>query len=86
MRAVAHHQPSTGLVALGDELADVGVHLGLQCLGQHPPRTLPHDVIDQRRRLTQLDTAGAVIARHRLGDYREHGSYLPDRRCRAAFA
>jgi hypothetical protein len=30
--------------------SDIGVHLGLQRLGQHPPRALPHDLIDQRRR------------------------------------
>jgi hypothetical protein len=24
--------------------SDIGVHLGLQRLGQHPPRVLPHDL------------------------------------------
>ena len=83
MAAVAHHQPAAPLVALGAEPGDVGINLGLQGLGQHPPRALPHDVVDHRRRLTQLDAASAVIAHHRLGDYREHGSYLPDRRSSA---
>jgi len=35
MRAVAYHQPSTLFLALVAELRDIGLHLGLQCLGQH---------------------------------------------------
>jgi hypothetical protein len=48
--AIPHHQAPALLVPLGGELGDVGVHLGLQRLGQHPPRALPHNLIDQRRR------------------------------------
>ena len=50
MRAVPDHQAAAVLVPLLSEPGDVGVHLGLQRLGQHPPGTLPHDLIDQRRR------------------------------------
>jgi hypothetical protein len=48
--AIAHHQAAAVLVPLGGERRNVGVHLGLQRLSQHPPGTLPHDLIDQRRR------------------------------------
>jgi hypothetical protein len=50
MRAVAHHQPPAVLVALAGELGDVGVDLGLQRLGQHPPGTVADDLVDQRHR------------------------------------
>ena len=49
---VAHHQPTPVVVALVGEPSDVGVDLGAQCLGQHPPRTLADDLIDHRRRRT----------------------------------
>jgi hypothetical protein len=48
--AIPHHQAAAILATLGRVGRDIGVHLGLQCLGQHPPRALPHDLIDQRRR------------------------------------
>jgi hypothetical protein len=48
--AIADHQPAAVPVALGGMRRDTGIHLGLQRLGQHPPRALPHDLIDQRRR------------------------------------
>jgi hypothetical protein len=35
---------------LGGVSRDIGVHLGLQRLRQHPPGVFPHDLIDQRRR------------------------------------
>jgi hypothetical protein len=35
---------------LGGERRGVGVHLGLQRLGQHPPGAFPDDLINQRRR------------------------------------
>jgi hypothetical protein len=87
MAAVAYHQPAPVLVALLAERGDVGVDLGLQRLGQHPPGTLAHDLVDHRRR------AGGRSRHPRLvpvvgvlGDYGEHGSYLPDRRWRAGLA
>jgi hypothetical protein len=79
--AVAHHQPPARLVTLLGEPGDALLHLAAQRLGEHPPRTFTHDVIDHRRGLAQRHTAGAgVIVSSRLGDYGEHGSYLPDRR------
>ena len=48
--AVADHQPAAVLIPLGGMRRDIGVHLGLQRLGQHPPGAFPHDLIDQRRR------------------------------------
>ena len=86
MRAVAHHQPVAPLVALAGEPGDARIGLGLQRLGQHPPGALAHDVIDQRAGLAQRQAAGAVLARHRLRDYGEHGSYLPDQRWHAGLA
>jgi hypothetical protein len=44
--AIADHQAVTILVAFAGELGDVGVHLGLQRLGQHPPGALADDLID----------------------------------------
>jgi hypothetical protein len=88
--AVAHHQPPPALVTLAGEPGDVGVDLGLQRLGQQPPGALPDDLVDQRlgsddrSRHAQLDTT--VGAGRLIGDYGEHGSYLPDRRCRAGLA
>ncbi len=49
VRAVADHQAPAVGVPLVDELGDVGVHLGLQRRGQHPPGALPDNLIDQRR-------------------------------------
>jgi hypothetical protein len=43
---VSHQAAAT----LASELSDVGIDLGLQRLGQHPPSTLTHYLIDQRRR------------------------------------
>ena len=54
VRAVADHQPAAVLIALGGMRRDIGVHLGLQRLGQHPPGALSHDLINQRRRAALL--------------------------------
>ena len=80
--AVAHHQPAPVLVALVAERGDVGLDLGLQRLGQHPPGTLADDLVDQRRR----PRAAGVIGVGGSRNYGEHGSYLPDRRWRADLA
>ena len=82
VRAVAHHQPVPVLVPLADEPGDIGVNLGLQGLGQHPPGTLADDLIDQR---PTTITAG-VISVGNSRNYGKHGSYLPDRRWRADLA
>jgi hypothetical protein len=85
--AIAHHQPAPVLVALVGESAAVGVYLGQQRLGQHPPRTLPDELVDHRRRRTrQSDRDAGTIAHTGLRDYVEHGSYLPGQRYRAGLA
>ena len=87
MAAVAYHQPAPVLVALLAERGDVGVDLGLQRLGQHPPATIADDLVDQRHRRLNAAAARVVIAAvGLLGNYSEHGSYLPDRRWRADLA
>jgi hypothetical protein len=53
-RAVVRNGPrdpagAAVLIAFGGVRRDIGVHFGLQRLGQHPPGALPHDLIDQRR-------------------------------------
>jgi len=81
MRAVAHDQSVTALVALTGELGDVGLNLSLQRLSQHPAGTLTHDLIDHRRRAAGCIGRGPLVtAVGLLGHYAEHGSYLPDRR------
>jgi hypothetical protein len=83
VRAVAHHQPATVLVAIGGEPGDVVVDLGLQRLGQHPTGTLTDEFIDQRPDTTR---PAGVIGVGSSRNYRKHGSYLPDRRWRADLA
>jgi hypothetical protein len=74
-------------VALGGEAGDVGADLGLQRFGQHPPGALAHDLVDQRPRRAGGRPRGVVlVAVGLLGNYGEHGSYLPDRRWRADLA
>jgi hypothetical protein len=47
---VADHQAAAIPIPLGSMRRDIGVHLGLQRPGQHPPGALADDLIDQRRR------------------------------------
>ncbi len=70
--AVADDQPAAAFVSLVSELGDVGVDLGFQRGGEHPPGALADDLVDQRR-------AGrrTVLGRVLLGDYREHGRAFP---------
>ena len=82
--AVAHHQPPPVLVAVVGEPGAVGIHFGLQRLGQHPPRALPDKVVDQRR--PRRRSSRRTIAAGRIRNYSEHGSYLPDQRYRAGLA
>ena len=72
--AVAHHQTVAVLVELVGVRVDVGGDLGLQRCGEHPPRALTHEVIDQRhaRRRGCWRHLG-------VGNYREHGRTLPTR-------
>jgi thiamine pyrophosphate-dependent acetolactate synthase large subunit-like protein len=56
-----HHQTTPTLVPLVNQIRDVGVNLRLQRGGQHPPRTLTHDLVQQRSvtdRLAILDHYG----------------------------
>ena len=48
--AVAHEVQAMGARGIACLRRDITIHLGQQRLGQHPPGTLPHDLIDQRRR------------------------------------
>jgi hypothetical protein len=68
---VADHPPPAILIPLRGVRRDIGIHLGLQRLGQHPPRALPHDLIDQRPRPTRF------LFRRSLLHYREHGRTFP---------
>jgi len=63
----------TVLVPLAGEPGDVGVHLGLQRPGEHPPGALADDLIDQRRRAI----CRPVIASRRVRGYGEHRVCLP---------
>src|SRR4051794_2938141 len=65
--AVAHDQPVTALVPLTGQLSYVGVDFRLQSDGQHPPRALADDLVDQ----------GAVWRGTVSIDYREHGRAFP---------
>jgi len=78
--AVAHHQSPPVLVALADVAGDVGVDLGLQRLGQHPPGALAHELVDHSRAVA----ARVVLFSSR--NYGEHGSYPSDRRWPAGLA
>jgi hypothetical protein len=71
LAAVAHRQPPALLVPLAAELGDIGVHLRLQGFGQHPPGTLPDDLVDQRRRA--LRPAG-VLSVGASRNYREQSN------------
>ena len=82
--AVAHHQPPPVLVALIGESGAVGVHFGPQRLGQHPPRALPDEFVDQRR--PRGCPSSRTVAVNSIRNYSEHGSYLPDQRYRAGLA
>jgi hypothetical protein len=82
MVTVAHDQSPPAFVALVHVAGDVVLDLGLQRFGQHPPGTLPHELVDQGHAGRCMGVIGIDSARN----YREHGSYLPDRRWRAGLA
>ena len=75
--AVAHHQAPAVLAAQVSGLVDVGGDLGLQRRGQHLPGTVPHNLVDHRRRLPSRPRA-----KH-IRDYCEHGCTFPARRSSA---
>jgi hypothetical protein len=72
--AVADHQPAARFIPLGSVRRDAGIHLGLQRLGQHPPGTLPDNLINQRRRRR-------AVAASRIRDYGKHRA-VPSRPAR----
>jgi hypothetical protein len=80
--AVAYHQPPAVLVTLADMAGDVVIDLGLQSLGEHPPRALTNELVDQRRAAIPAGVIGVDSSRN----YGEHGSYPSDRRWRADLA
>jgi hypothetical protein len=61
--------------------------LGELRVSQHPAGAVTHDLIDQRRGHASTARGSVVIeAVGVLGNYSEHGSYLPDRRWRAGLS
>ena len=76
---VADHQAAAVFIPLGRKRRDIGATSASQRLGQHPPRALPHDLVDQRRR--------AILApsrlEHRQGLPVSIGLYLPGPRVNA---
>jgi hypothetical protein len=73
--AVAHHEAVTRLVQLAGQRLHVAGGLGFDGGGQHPPGTLPNDLIQPGGHLRQ----GVVI-----GDYCQHRRVLPRRRVTAS--
>jgi hypothetical protein len=65
-----------------EQLSDVGVDLGLQGFGQHPPGALADQLVDQRHPVRAAGAIGVGSSRN----YGEHGSYPSDRRWRAGLA
>src|SRR5512135_1524901 len=66
--SVADHQPVASLLALVSVRGDVRLDLGRQRRGQHPPGTLPDDLIQPR---------GQLLARSRVLDYLQHRRSFP---------
>jgi hypothetical protein len=67
--SVADDQTAASLVALACQLGYVLVDLGLQGRGEHPPRALADDAVDQGTGL-----GGAVLV-----NYAQHGRAFPTR-------
>jgi len=63
--------PPAGLVPAVGEAGDVVLDLGLQRLGQHPPRPLPHDLVDQRGAIGSSGRGALITALGALENYRE---------------
>ncbi|GAA4262744.1 hypothetical protein GCM10022255_101010 [Dactylosporangium darangshiense] len=59
--AVAHHQAATPFVTFVRQLGEVGVDLGLQRGGQHPPRALPHNNDDLYGRESRFEPYSATV-------------------------
>ena len=65
--AIADHESTTVLVDLVGELLHIRRHLGLQRRGQHLPRTVTHDLVDQRP-----EPGRAAVGLLAALDYLEH--------------
>jgi hypothetical protein len=65
---VTHHQPPPLLVPLARVRRDAGGDLVLQRGREHPPRPLPHDLIQP---------SGQVLARGIISDYLQHWRSFP---------
>jgi hypothetical protein len=80
--AVADHQAPAILTPLGSELGYIGIDLGLQRLGQHPPGVFPDDFMISDDEPSAApgwpgQSSGATVG---------IGLYIPDRLCTADLA
>src|SRR5699024_3989915 len=73
---VAYHQPVPALVALVRMLLDVSSDLDLQRCGEHLPRAVAYDLIQQRATRQPGVAAGADLT-GAIG-YRGHEAFLPE--------
>jgi hypothetical protein len=76
--AVAYHQLIPVLVDLAGVGIDVGGDLGLQRSREHRPRTVTHNLVEQRPARRAV-----LVGRIRVVDYREHGRTFPNQRANA---
>jgi hypothetical protein len=74
---VADHQPTAVLVELVGVRLDVCGDLGLQSGGEHRPRAVSDDLIEQRPR--RLAVVGVLV----VVGYLEHGRTFPNQRANA---
>jgi hypothetical protein len=76
--AVADHQPIPVLVDLTGIGIDVSGDLGGQRRREHRPRTVTHDLVEQRPARRAV-----LVGRIRVVDYLEHGRTFPNQRTNA---
>jgi hypothetical protein len=76
--AVAEHQPVTRFVDLTNVGVDIGSDLGMQRRREHRPRTVTHDLVEQRPARRAV-----VIGRICVVDYLEHGRTFLNQRVNA---
>jgi hypothetical protein len=79
---VADHQPPPVLVALVGVRLYVRGDLGLQRGREHPPRSVPDDLV-QHRPARRRDPVSRLLV---LADYRKHQGAFPTRAGTRAFA
>jgi hypothetical protein len=78
--AVADHQPPAVGVELVGALLDVGGDLSLQRRSQHPPGTLPGQLVQHR---PTHRGRGVLVGLVLVVDYRKHGRTFPNQRVNA---